>query len=609
MIIRLIALILIATASLLFALFYPSAENTPNLFINFGYLNIALLTGVSLAVLLHTYWRPLLNWTKRRNSQILLIVCTLASVYLYTRHGGGFKIAFDEYVLTNVSMNLHQYHVPVISESPLYSFSRLELLDKRPLLFPFLLSLTHDILGYSSSNGFYLNAVLTFLLLLLIGVIVQKISSLRPALIAIGLACFTPLIAINSSGSGFDILNVVCVLLAVLCGIRYWEEPDAQKLGSLAFVGVLASQVRYETVLVAIPIAVLILANWVRQKQISLSWVTCFAPIFFIPLIWQQRAVAENPERYQYAMESGTLFSVEHISPNLQSAFKFLFIPSDLYPGSPFIGFLGAAGLLIIFAFSGTRFSELYKGQPARLALLIFLLYLIPLCLIHAFFFYGKFDDPIVSRLALPLTICFIIAGSLLLGRIHIASKKSAYLCYTLMAATGLYASKQYANPRYKDSNTLQKRIDWALTFAEELPPGQYLFISPMPLVFENEHYNAIHTSRAKLSLEKLAKQREFKTYREIFVLENFLLEFEGDNLVSHHLRSNDLGPAVELETVAENSFSLYNFTRISRVTDIDLGKVASAEEQDRFNSDKTSSTQLKTPNQEETDIWMKSLL
>lgn len=604
---RLSLFVFVTITSLVFSIFFLDEEQALVAYIDLGYINIAILATLSVFLILRGNVNRAIEWTRNTKNAGIITACILASIFLFTREGPGFKIAFDEQVLTNVSMNLHENHVPVISESPLIGYTRYELLDKRPLLFPFLLSLTHDILGYRSSNGFYLNGLLTLCALLMLASLMKRIATPRVAYISIAFACCTPLIGQNASGSGFEILNLLCILTVVWLGMEYWERPSNTALARLAFGSVLAAQVRYESVLIAIPVVALIIAKSIAEKRIRIPWIVCSVPIFFIPLVWQQRAVAANPERYQYTVENNQLFSIDHLAPNLESAFRFFFIPSNLYAGSPFIGFIGAAGILAISAFTLTRRKEIYSNKPARVALLFFSLYLLPLTLLQSFFYFGQFDNPIVSRLALPLILAFIIAGSILLNSVQNINKAANISGYAFLLCTVLYASKLYANPRYNDTNFIHARIEWVLDFSNKLPEGEYLFISTMPPVFEIEKMNTIHMSRARKSLDKIEKQQEFKTYRDIFVIQNFMIESEGESLTTLPLPHNDLGPAVELETLSEASFALYNFSRISRITDIDL-TLDIEEAPVKSNSNVVNSTQFKSPSEEETKVWRNSL-
>lgn len=608
MIARIFTFAFASIGSLVFALFAFDAETAENAFVTLGYGHIAVLSGASAFVILNGKNSSIVDWARVPQNRLLALACAAAALFLYTREGGNFKVAFDEHVLTNVSMNLHERHLPVISESPLIDYSRIELIDKRPLLFPFLLSLVHDATGYRSSNGFYLNLVLTALFLLLFALVVERLASRRAAYLAIALAACTPLLAHSASGSGFEILNLCCLMLTLWLGMEYWENPGASELARLAFASVLASHVRYESILVAIPIGAFALGAWIRTKRLEIPWSVCTVPLFFIPLVWQQRAVAESPGRFQYEVAGDKLFSLDHLSENLDSAFRFFFIPDNLYAGSPFIGFVGAAGLLGLLAFSLTRRKKLYGQKPARVAAAIFSLYLLALTSMLATFYYGKFDNVILSRLALPIVVTFIIGGTFLLAKAQRGGLPARLASYLFIACTALFAAKQYANPLYNETNALQTRIDWALDFADGLPPGKHLFISTMPVVFEIQQLNTIHTSRAKASLDKLEQQMALKTYREIFVVQNFMLESVDGELVAAPLPHNDLGPAVQLEMVSEVSFAPYNFSRISRIAAIDLTQSTLPESSSSEKKSPIRSTQFKTPSPSELEMWHKAL-
>ena len=70
----------------------------------------------------------------------------------------GFKIVMDEIMLLGTSMSMHLDRTvltPVRGNDIQGTFVILDgLMDKRPLFFPFLASLLHDLTGYRPANAF-----------------------------------------------------------------------------------------------------------------------------------------------------------------------------------------------------------------------------------------------------------------------------------------------------------------------------------------------------------------------------------------------------------------------------------------------------------------------
>src|SRR5450432_4297934 len=90
----------------------------------------------------------------------------LGSTVLLVHETFGFKIGMDEIMLLGTSMSMHldkTVLVPVRGNDIQGTFAILDgMMDKRPLFFPFLVSLLHDLTGYRPANAFVLNGTLTF---------------------------------------------------------------------------------------------------------------------------------------------------------------------------------------------------------------------------------------------------------------------------------------------------------------------------------------------------------------------------------------------------------------------------------------------------------------
>lgn len=602
----LVAFIAISIAAVYFAFFGLDTMTAEKAFIELGYLNITILSGVFALIC-----GPVLldgakkNW-RSRSAQTLVATCIIAAYYLYTREGGGFKISFDEEVLTNVAQNLHSNHLPLMRESTLQGIASFEMIDKRPLFFPYLLSLVYSIFGYNVSYVFYLNFFLTGVFLLLLSLVVRRVSTPAAGYFSIALACFMPLIGQNASGGGFDMLNICLVLFATWLAIDFWEKPNNRTLARLALATALASHVRYESSLIAIPVLALIVTHWFQAKRISIPKSLLLIPITYIPIVWQTRAISSNPERFQYKASGSGSFSFDYVLSNLDLAYRFLLLPDENYAGSPFVAFIGIAGVLCLLGLLATSKTPILKNNRTRIALVTMALYPITHFGLILTFYFGQLTDPIVSRLGLPILILLFISGGLLLSALY--SKKGAYRATTLilLLASGLYASKSYAKHRYSSSGPIVSRSEWALGFANELPKGNYLFISTMPRVFEIHGYNNMSSSRAREALEAIKTHLELKTYDDVYVIQNCRVDkTETGEIVKSLLPYNDFGPAVKLELIDEVSFIPYNRCQISKIASIDMSLFTSYEPEKMQLSESAQVRRLQT---EEVEKWRNSL-
>jgi hypothetical protein len=108
-----------------------------------------------------------LRW--RQLDWLSIAIVLLGGVVLLVHESFGFKIIMDELMLLGTSMAMHfdkTVLTPLRGNDIQGAFMIIEgIVDKRPLFFPFLVSLLHDVSGYRPENAFVLNAALTFMLL------------------------------------------------------------------------------------------------------------------------------------------------------------------------------------------------------------------------------------------------------------------------------------------------------------------------------------------------------------------------------------------------------------------------------------------------------------
>src|SRR5262249_54655172 len=132
------------------------------------------------------------------------------------------------------------------------------LVDKRPLFFPFLVSILHDATGYRPENPFYLNAILTWVLLGLSYLGGRALGGWRAGLLAAMWWITLPLLGQNARGGGFELLNIVMIILTALASGIYYQRRDATSMIAMIYSGILLAQTRYESPLFLLPVAVVL---------------------------------------------------------------------------------------------------------------------------------------------------------------------------------------------------------------------------------------------------------------------------------------------------------------------------------------------------------------
>ena len=225
-------------------------------------------------------WRQL-DWAS-------VTVVGLGGVVLLVHETYGFKIIMDEIMLLGTSMSMHfdkTVLTPIRGNDIQGAFVILDgIMDKRPLFFPFLLSLLHDLTGYRPANVFILNSVLTFVLLGLTYATGRMLAGRRAGWLGVLLFAGLPLLGQNATGGGFELLNIVMILATLLLGARFVQKRDEASLSALCYSTLLLGQTRYESLIYVLPVVILVLWVWFSEGRSMLSWPVILAPLCCCPI-------------------------------------------------------------------------------------------------------------------------------------------------------------------------------------------------------------------------------------------------------------------------------------------------------------------------------------
>jgi len=237
-----------STSSILVGFFLFDSTGASDNFAKLAYWNILACFGGFVFLVLKAYHKDLTTWISERKNGIVVGIAILASVFLYTREGGGFNITFDEHTISNVAKSLHYDRLAIWRESAILGIDETSIVDKRPILFQFLLASVHDIFGYAIQNAFFLNGFLTVILLVLIQTCTSKLYNYQAGWYAMLLSCCAPILSQNASGGGLETLNLVGILTCFLLALKYAEKPHStSRLSALLVAVALFSHARYES--------------------------------------------------------------------------------------------------------------------------------------------------------------------------------------------------------------------------------------------------------------------------------------------------------------------------------------------------------------------------
>ncbi|MEM9160568.1 MAG: hypothetical protein AAGB46_16090 [Verrucomicrobiota bacterium] len=512
-------------------------------------------------------WRRSL---KSRPVHIAILLCLAATSFLFTREPLEYKIVFDEPVLVSASHNLHLDRDPVMvdrlrEDVPTDAIR----IDKRPFLFPFALSLIHDVLGYRVSNGHILNFAATFAFLATLYGLCIHLRDRYSAISAVALCCGLPILAQNAAGLGMEMLNLFLLALAYLTAIQYAKAPSERRLSIFLLTIVLLAHTRYESSLYALAAGTIVLSSWLQRRKVQISWGLIVTPLYFIPLAWQQ-AIIWSDSSYMQLSDDDSAFSFSNFPNNLYDAMVYFFATPSKAAGSPILGLLGFASLAAIIFFALSKkakipFAAIVIGCNSLLAFTMLMSY-----------FWGQVTDNMVTRLTLPIWLILIISSACCLA--YIASNVKRWFPPLIVSTAVLYALPIMNAHIYTKRIPFNQRYDWVEQNLNPLLSENSLVITNYTRIYQNMGIASMGVQRTLGRAEGLLTYLDMDVWDKVYVIQNGHLGLEDGKVVSLMNRGYDLGPAFELETIDQISLFPYNFIRISELKSIDRDSIFNPE-------------------------------
>ncbi|MCH8474282.1 MAG: glycosyltransferase family 39 protein [Opitutales bacterium] len=437
-------------------------------------------------------------WREWRTPLGVLTLALLLGVFLMVRaqETAEYKIVIDEPVLQGTAWSMHherevavpfQMHriegVPTVLERQV---------DKRPILFPFLVSLVHDLGGYSAENIFLTNAILSFIFLLLAVLLGKTLGGWAGAILSLFLWGSFPLWVRFANSGGFEVLNVTLILGTMLAGMLFWRKPDKQTLSLLCLTSVLLAYVRYESGLYLLPVGLLILLVFFREGRAWGSWGLYASPLALVPLLWHFNTFRADERNWQMWDFEGVSspFGWQFVGDNLISWQTYFFSLSAHMPNSLVLSLAGLIGLVFFLIAMGQKWEarerEDGSWSSGEVVLGVFLIGFLANILLQLFYFYGQFDNILVRRLSLPLHLPLAFGLVWVVGR-KIPQGRQRWMATGVLSVVALFLGLAKMGPATYSEGYLSGRgvnavADLAAEWQEE--GKRYLIVAEFPVVW-----------------------------------------------------------------------------------------------------------------------------
>lgn len=512
-----------------------------------------------------TGWRP-----NRSDVGAVGVVLLCGGVWL-AHERQGFKILADEVLLLGTSMVMHEerevaYPARATDVRGPFEFTH-RVVDKRPFFFPFLTSLVHDVTGYRATNPFYVNTVLGFVFLGLVYLLGWRVARERWAgIFAVLLFGGLPLMAQQATGGGFELLNLVMLSVVLLLAWRYADAPDESSLEALCLAAILLAFARYESVLMILPVAGVVLWGWSRGGRVILTWPVIVAPGFLLPYVLQNRVFEANQSAWELASkpEAGAPFALHYVPDNLGHALGFFFDVSGYQPNSVFFGAVGLAALpffalLISRALRGGRATPSGDWVLGIVALGWFVIGALLMA-----YFWGQFDHPVIRRLSLPVHLLMAVGAVAVGARMFRSARGWQWASGAAVLALVLQGLPSLARQAYAWEYTPGIEMAWRQNFLREHPQKDYLFIDRDSVFWIVNRVPATAIAQAVARKDGLAYHLRNRSFAAMYVFQRFNVDQATGALTVDP--ADDIGGDFELEPVVQRRVATLHLARISRI-------------------------------------------
>jgi hypothetical protein len=496
-----------------------------------------------------------------------LILILVAALYLHLHVDRGFKILFDEHAISSTAMSMHydnrafvQAASHIVNDEVIASIG---FVDKRPAFFPFVVSLVHSISGYRPENVFWLNSGLTVLLLGLIYVIAARTCGKPHGMLAVLLMTSLPLLAQNTNGGGYEIMNLCLICGMVLAGLNYMRKEGSQGLDLLLLTAILLANNRYESIAYVVVPALLFLLKSYREKKLSLTWFAVFSPLLLMTPLFSY-AVFQGDDRF-IQTDSANFFSGSHLSGNVAHALTYLFETSGDYSNSVLLSATGMiAGLFLAVQLIRRAPFFLKQDNGLTVPFVVFLVVAFNTTLALSCY-WGAWTDPSTSRFSFPLQLFFVLSVPLVLHydfRLKHLPKWMPITCLLFIIGISSPHAERLNNETRMSAS---EGYDWALNWARDNTKGENnLYLAESVLGFGLNRQASLPFMVANAMPERVVLPKEWGIYDEIYTLEVLYHDTTGNEGTPS--RYTALNQRFVLQSVAQKSIDINLFYRISRV-------------------------------------------
>ena len=429
-------------------------------------------------------------------------------------------------------------------------------IDRRPPLFPFLVSLVHVVRGYSYRNAFAFNLLVLPFFVLLSYRLAKSLGGETFGIVASLFVVAHPITLIAARSGGFDFFTLFFALLVLKSLLDHVRAPSPARLAILWMNLCLFAEIRYESGLFLPPVlALLLLFRMVGWSTLGpYAFVYALTPAYLMPRIWQAVLRGSVPEQ-----EPGAItFSLENFVRNTGEYFRPVLAPFNAFPAHAGIVIaLGLVGCALWLA-SQRRggFWRDWRAPGFRYALFVGAWMLVQVVIVFTYV-WGRAQAPAAARLFIAIDTFFSFTAAWAVTRALERWGRTP----TVLLATAVLAMHLPMASQHRTLNRMTQTRESATTwrFFESLHEKRILIVTDRPNHFTIMDYGAMTFENARndpFLFEALARH----LFYDIYVVQQLKLS------THEPLPGYEIWPTRRLDTVLEFQNDADVVVRVSRV-------------------------------------------
>ena len=502
-------------------------------------------------------WAELLERGIPKTTHLLaLLFAFLIAFIVWSGVEHTFKVLADEANLMSISQSLTFEKTAYNHTSGRWYYNNfwplVSVIDKRPILFPYIVQIFHVLFGYSITNALIANCFLLFLMLYVVFLLVYPVGGILGGFAGMLLLAAQPIVCITAVSGGFDTLSCLLQFWVSYLVYRICTRKDEHIYLLLWYSLMLLLHVRYENML-AFPMVMLLLIIFKKFPLSELkknSYFYAFSILFVVPRIWllMSNQNYENPAGVPVIgwvnfVKYAPIFAKDFFSLHYDLPYATILNVTSLFIGLVWV---------ILFLVKREKLLPV-KYFPFALVVLFFSTSELAITLSHHF---GLFNHPTQARLFLIFIGFMSLVPFLLKDILGFFPSKFALLAGANFFL--IYFPIAQEN-RFVNKLTIIRKTDWTYAFLDSLKEKHPMVITDRPGIYSIRQMGAVDFETAKKNSKMIGEDLKNRLYSEIYVVEDVKIDNPKSQLEGYF----------KMETVFERQNTGNEIVRISKVLEV----------------------------------------